>query len=56
MLPDFLCHDALADCRLVRVLPGWAPQTKFGSLISRVHGLLRNQVLLDFLRQQLVIA
>ncbi len=58
MLPDYLCIDALADGRLVRVLPGWAPQTKFGSLITAVSTtermrLLRNQVLLAFLRQQL---
>lgn len=58
MLPDYLCQDALAEGRLVRVLPGWAPQTKFGSLISAVATaermrLSRNQVLLGFLRQQL---
>lgn len=58
MLPDYLSREALADGRLQRVLPGWVPQTKFGSLITAVstaerHGLLRNQVLLAFLRQQL---
>ena len=58
MLPDYLCQDGLTDGRLVRVLPGWAPQTKFGSLISAVSTaermrLSRNQVLLSFLRQQL---
>ena len=58
MLPDYLCHVGLADGRLVRVLPGWAPQTKFGSVISAVSTaermrLSRNQVLLSFLRQQL---
>ena len=58
MLPDYLCRDGLADGRLVRVLPGWAPQTRFGSLITAVSTtermrLLRNQVLLEFLRQQL---
>ena len=57
MLPDFLCQDALADGRLVRVLPGWAPQTKFGTLISAVATpermrLPRNQMLVAFLRQQ----
>lgn len=25
MLPDYMCTDELADGRLVRVLPGWAP-------------------------------
>ena len=58
MLPDYLCQAGLADGRLVRVLPEWTPQTKFGSLISAVStaermGLSRNQVLLGFLRQQL---
>jgi DNA-binding transcriptional LysR family regulator len=61
MLPDYLCQDALADGRLQRVLPGWAPQTKFGSLISAVSTaerlrLPRNQVLLAFLRQQFTAA
>ena len=60
MLPDYLCLDQLADGRLVRVLPGWAPQTKFGSVISAVSTaermrLSRNQVLLSFLRQQLAV-
>ena len=58
MLPDYLCQNGLADGGLVRVLPGWAPQSKFGSLISAVSTaesmrLQRNQVLLGFLRQQL---
>lgn len=58
LLPDYLCQDGLADNRLVRVLPGWSPQTKFGTLISAVATaermrLQRNQVLLAFLRQQL---
>ena len=61
MLPDYLCQDGLADGSLVRVLPGWAPQSKFGSLISAVSTaermrLQRNQVLLAFLRQQLSAA
>jgi DNA-binding transcriptional LysR family regulator len=58
MLPDYLCQAALVDGRLVHVLPGWMPQTKFGSLITAVSTaermrLPRNQVLLSFLRQQL---
>ncbi|OYY61328.1 MAG: hypothetical protein B7Y51_10390 [Burkholderiales bacterium 28-67-8] len=58
MLPDYLCQGGLADTSLVRVLPGWAPQAKFGSLISAVSTaermrLQRNQVLLAFLRQHL---
>jgi DNA-binding transcriptional LysR family regulator len=61
MLPDYLCQDEIADGRLVRVLPGWAPQTKFGSVITAVSTaermrLSRNQVLLSFLRQQLTPA
>ena len=58
MLPDYLCGDALNEERLVRVLPGWAPQTKFGALITaqgtpeRMR-ILRNQVLLGFVKQQL---
>jgi DNA-binding transcriptional LysR family regulator len=59
MLPDYLCHAGLADGRLVRVLPAWTPQTKFGALITAVATpermrLPRNQVLLDFLQQQFV--
>ena len=58
MLPDYLCQDGLADGSLVRVLPGWTPQSKFGTLISAVSTaermrLQRNQVLLGFLRQHL---
>lgn len=58
MLPDYLCQTALSDGRLLRVLPAWSPQSKFGSLISAVSTpermrLQRNQVLLVFLRQQL---
>ena len=61
MLPDYLCQEGLADNRLVRVLPGWAPQTKFGTLISAVctaerMRLQHHQVLLTFLRQQLAAA
>ncbi len=58
MLPDYLCQQALADGRLERVLPGWAPQTRFGSQITAVAApermrLLRNQSLLAYLRRQL---
>ena len=61
MLPDYLCQDGLADGRLMRVMPGWVPQTKFGSVISAVSTaermrLSRNQVLLSFLRQQFAAA
>lgn len=58
MLPDYLCADALADGRLVRVLPAWTPLTKFGTLITAVATpermrLPRNQALVAFLRQRL---
>ena len=61
ILPDYLCQEGLADGSLGRVLPGWAPQPKFGSLISAVSTaermrLQRNEVLLGFLRQQLTTA
>ena len=56
MLPLYLCADALADGRLVMVLPAWTPETKFGTGITAVAApdrmrLTRNQVLLAFLRQ-----
>lgn len=58
LLPRYLCDDALAEGRLVQVLPGWLPGTKFGTLITAVATperlrIARNQVLLAFLRQQL---
>ena len=57
LLPRYLSHAALADGRLVHVLPAWTPETIFG---NRVFALVaperlrvrRNQVLLAFLRQQ----
>ena len=60
-LSDYLCQAALHDGRLLRVLPGWTPQTKFGSLITAVSTakrmrLSRSQILLGFLRQQLATA
>lgn len=61
LLPDYLCADALTDGRLVHVLPGWTPQTKFGSLITAVATtermrLPRNRALVDFLREQWRVA
>ncbi|WP_395054984.1 LysR family transcriptional regulator [Polaromonas sp.] len=55
LLPDYLCDQALKEGLLVQVLPGWKPQTKFGSHITAVVApermlLSRNRVLLDFLR------
>ena len=58
VLPDYLCHEALASGQLVTVLPGWTPQTRFGTLITAVSTpdrmrLSRNQALLKFLQQSL---
>ena len=54
LLPRYLCDDALTDGRLVRVLPAWTPQTKFGTVITAVATpermrSARNQALLAFL-------
>jgi DNA-binding transcriptional LysR family regulator len=59
LLPDYLCHDALEQGSLSRVLPNWTPQTRFGTLITAVATpdrmrLSRNRALLNFLRLQLV--
>ena len=58
LIPRYLCDDALADGRLQAVLTAWLPETKFGTLITAVAApermrILRNQVLMGFLRQQL---
>lgn len=58
LLPGYLCTGALAEGRLVRVLPEWVPQTKFGHRIMAVAAperlaLARNQALLHFLQHAL---
>jgi DNA-binding transcriptional LysR family regulator len=58
LLPGYLCTEALADGRLVPVLPGWMPVTKFGNRITAVAAperlrIARNQALLGHLRQAL---
>jgi DNA-binding transcriptional LysR family regulator len=58
MLPAYLCTDALREGRLLRVLPGWTPVTKFGTRITAVgaperFGLARVQALIRFLRHGL---
>lgn len=58
LLPGYLCADALASGRLEPVLPGWVPQTRFGTRITAVAaperlGLTRNRALLEHLRQAL---
>ncbi len=55
LLPDYLCRDALADGRLVPVLPQWTPRTRFGTHITAVGApermsIMRNRLLVDFLR------
>ena len=57
LLPRYLCDDALADGRLVALLAGWTPQTKFGTRITAVGApermrFARSQALLIFLRRQ----
>ncbi len=58
LLPTYVCAEALSSGRLVQVLPAWTPQTRFGQQITAVAApermrLVRNQVLLSFLRQRL---
>ena len=57
MLPGYLCADELADGCLVRVLPAWAPETKFGCSITAMATpermrSARNQALLAYLRKR----
>ena len=58
LLPDYLCEQALVDGRLIRVMPQWQPNTKFGSQVvalctpERLR-LSRNQALLAYLQQAL---
>ncbi len=58
LLPAYVCAADLAAGRLLRLLEGWTPVTKFGNQITAVATpdrmrLLRNRALLDHLRQQL---
>lgn len=58
LLPDYLCESALADGTLVRVLPEWQPQTKFGSQVVALctperMKFTRNQALIAHLQQDL---
>lgn len=59
LLPDYLCERALADGTLMRVLPEWQPQTKFGSQVVALctperMKFTRNQALIAHLKQALV--
>lgn len=56
VLPDYMCHEEIADGRLVQVLPGWAPQP---GIIHAVFGSRRGLVpavraFLDFLGEHMV--
>lgn len=58
LLPAYVCTADMAAGRLLRLLEGWTPVTKFGNQITAVAApdrmrLLRNRALLDHLRQQL---
>lgn len=53
LLPDYLCADALQDQRLVKVLPMWVPQTRFGNQVTLMAPpdrmrVQRNKVFIDF--------
>jgi DNA-binding transcriptional LysR family regulator len=53
LLPDYLCLDALQDQRLLKILPDWTPQTRFGNQITLMAPpdrmrVLRNKVFIDF--------
>jgi DNA-binding transcriptional LysR family regulator len=55
LLPSYVCSDDLDQGRLVRLLPGWTPVTKFGTQIIAVATpdrlrLLRNRALLEHLK------
>lgn len=55
LLPDYLCESAIAQGSLIRVLPQWQPQTKFGTQVVALctperMKFTRNQALLEYLR------
>jgi DNA-binding transcriptional LysR family regulator len=56
LLPSYVCDDALVSGRLVRVLEGWKPLTKFGTQITAVAAperlrIARNQALWVWLQR-----
>jgi DNA-binding transcriptional LysR family regulator len=58
LLPDYLCENAIAQGSLIRVLPQWQPQTKFGTQVVALctperMKFTRNQALLEYLRAAL---
>ncbi len=59
LLPDYLCADAIGDQRLLKVLPQWIPQTRFGNQITLMSPpdrmrVRRNKVFIDFVVNALV--
>jgi len=58
LLPQYICKDELQSGQLVRVLPQWIPQTKFGTRIfamglpERIR-LSRCQAILNYLKEAL---
>ena len=58
LLPLYICEADIAAGRLVEVLSGWQPQTKFGDMIFAVAPiermrLSRNKCFLEFLKERL---
>ena len=56
LLPGYLCAEALQEERLIRVLPHWSQQTRFGNQITAMATpdrmrIMRNKVLVDFVVQ-----
>jgi DNA-binding transcriptional LysR family regulator len=56
LLPDYLCVQAIEQGRLVKVLPPWIPQTKFGTHIVALcpperKKISRNQALIEYLQR-----
>ncbi|WP_300553004.1 LysR family transcriptional regulator [Limnohabitans sp. Rim8] len=59
LLPDYLCADAIGDQRLLKVLPQWIPQTRFGNQITLMSPpdrmrVRRKEVFIDFVVNALV--
>jgi DNA-binding transcriptional LysR family regulator len=59
LLPVYVCDHELATGRLTRVLPEWAPVTKFGNQITAIVApdrirFSRNQFFLNFLKERLL--
>lgn len=58
LLPHYACDENLASGRLLRVLPDWTPDTRFGTWITALTApdrarFSRHRVFLDFLRLRL---